>query len=114
MCDTVILLIVIVVLTVLILCFISRNNNKETFKTVGGYSPMCPFKSNDGCAWSKEGTGPMCQIDKNKTGCPACCGNIDWYLGPKEYSQKCPGSVPPAFKDTKDYYASIQENFISK
>lgn len=113
MSDNIILLVVIVILIVIILCLITKKN-KEPFKTYGGYSPMCPFKSNDGCAWSKEGTGPMCQIDKSKAGCPACCGNIDWYLGPKGYKQKCPDSVPPAFKDAKDYYASIQENFISK
>lgn len=89
MSDNIILLVVVVILIVIILCLITKKN-REPFKTYGGYSPMCPFKSNDGCAWSKEGTGPMCQIDKKKTGCPACCGNIDWYLGPKGYNKKCP------------------------
>lgn len=60
--------------------------------------------------------------------CPTCCGNIDWYLGPKLYKDYCPGDVPPAFEDTKaynayyspredtqaqNYYGKLQESFTN-
>jgi len=63
---------------------------------------------------------------KDPNNCPTCCGNIDWYLGPKLYQKYCPGDVPPAFEDTKaynayysprettnaeNYYGKLQENF---
>lgn len=54
----------------------------------------------------------QCQ-GRNPNGKYECCGNIDWYLGPKKYEKECPGKVPPAFKDMKEYYASLQENFQS-
>jgi len=49
--------------------------------------------------------------DPNPGACQSCCGNIDWYLGPKAYKKYCPDSIPPAFQDARDYYASIQEGF---
>jgi len=48
---------------------------------------------------------------RNPFGAPECCGNIDWYLGPKEYKQYCPKSAPPAFENTEQYYAYLQEGF---
>jgi len=86
---------------------------KESFKVVGG-DPSCPYRTDESCPYVKKGTGPACQIDKNKAGCPPCCGNIDWYLGPKEYEEKCGKGTPPAFPTLQDYYASIQENFMSE
>ena len=50
---------------------------------------------------------------RNPNGKFNCCGNIDWYLGPKAYKKDCPGTIPPAFQDVRDYYASIQENFTN-
>ena len=50
-------------------------------------------------------------LGRNPDGKFACCGNIDWYLGEQQYQKDCPGSVPPAFQDARDYYTSIQENF---
>lgn len=60
--------------------------------------------------------------------CPECCGNIDWYLGPKLYKEYCPEDVPPAFENTKaynayyfpredeqaqNYYGKLQESFTN-
>jgi len=97
---------------------ISRENYanckmRENLKVYGG-NPTCPYRTDESCPYLKKGTGPTCQINKKKVGCPPCCGNIDWYLGPQEYFKKCGKSAPPAFPDLKDYYASIQENFISE
>lgn len=105
-------LLIAIIVVIGLLIFIVNNQKKEEFSTYGG--PNCPYKTDESCPWIKQGTGPACQIKEDHAGCPACCGNIDWYLGPKRYAKKCPGKVPPAFKDTKDYYASIQENFLSR
>jgi hypothetical protein len=102
----------IFILLIIVLLFWLYKKQHEGFKVYGG-SPGCPYKDDESCPWMKQGTGPSCQIKENRVGCPACCGNIDWYLGEKKYQQKCPDQVPPAFKDVKDYYASIQENFLS-
>ena len=51
--------------------------------------------------------------DPNKCGKIACCGNLDWYLGAEEYAKACPGSIPPAFENASEYYATLQENFQS-
>lgn len=108
-------IIIIGIIIVLIVAFliIKMKNDKENFKIYGG-TPTCPYRTDESCPWVKEGTGPACQIKEDHAGCPACCGNIDWYLGPQKYSKKCPGKVPPAFEDVKDYYASLQENFTSR
>jgi len=65
---------------------------------------------------------------KDPNNCPTCCGNIDWYLGPKLYNKYCPGDVPPAFENTKaynayyfpkednaaqNYYGKLQESFTN-
>lgn len=67
---------------------------------------------------------------RNPNGCFDCCGNIDWFLGPKYYKKLCPGSVPPAFQSTSAYnsyynpmndpenshkhFNKLQENFSNK
>lgn len=113
-CEVTFMLIIGLVI-VLIFSYLILFNRKtaETFKVVGG-SPNCPYKTDESCPWVKQGTGPACQIKQDHAGCPACCGNIDWYLGPEKYKKKCPGKTPPAFQDTRDYYASIQENFMAE
>ncbi len=99
-------------LIIFIILNLRKPNQVENFKVVGG--PNCPYKTDESCPWVQQGTGPACQIKEDHAGCPACCGNIDWYLGPKIYGEKCPGKVPPAFQDARDYYGTLQESFTSK
>lgn len=66
---------------------------------------------------------------RNPKGSFDCCGNIDWFLGPKLYKKTCPGDVPPAFQDTSaynayynpinnpqahKYFEKLQENFTNQ
>jgi len=111
--NTVIIIFIILIAIAAYFLFFANKKVNEQFKVVGG-TPNCPYKTDESCPWVKQGTGPACQIKKDHAGCPACCGNIDWYLGPEKYKQKCPGKVPPAFTDAKDYYSTLQENFMAE
>ena len=113
-CDTTTCLVITLVVIFLIIYLIyHKKYETETFKIIGG-NPNCPYRDDESCPYLNKGTGPGCQIDKDKVGCPACCGNIDWYLGAKKYNEKCKDKMPPAFTDMKDYYASIQEGFMAE
>lgn len=113
-CGTTMFLAIALIAILVIAFFMVRNQRKmENFSVVVG-GPDCPYKTDESCPWVKQGSGAACQIKASHAGCPACCGNVDWYLGPEEYKKKCPNTVPPAFRDARDYYEKLQENFMSE